>query len=63
MAGVRMPPRGAEVWEFNAWKNNERVYGSWAMRGAEQTEVSVYMQGLSAGRYDRVIMTYDKGRK
>lgn len=57
-----MPPRNAEVWEFNAFKGAEKIYGSWAMRGAHETEALVYLKLLADGRYDRVLITYTKAK-
>lgn len=58
--GLTLPPRGAEVWQFNAYKKSELIYGSWAMKGAHEMEALVYLKGLEAGRYDRVEITYEE---
>lgn len=57
-SGNRLPPLGSEVWEFNAFKGGDKVYGSWAMRGAHEVESASYLAMLADGKYDRVVVTY-----
>jgi hypothetical protein len=63
MSNLTNPPRDAEVWRFNAFKGSELVYGSWAMRGAQDMEAMMYLKGLIDGRYDRVQVTHEKPRR
>lgn len=57
---LRMPPN-IDHWSYEGYRGAEKIYASWALRGAEMTEAAVYLELLEKGHYTNVKIVFVKG--